>query len=270
MIDCHAHIGTLGARSATAAELSAYADELGLKRLVVSNLDAASVGGRDEEEPDANLMSLAEAESDPRFAPLYWVRLGEFDSHLRAFSGAMAEAPFAGAFFSPRWNDFSLDDERFDAYLDVLAHFDRVAVVHVASEARWRPMRIFDAVKRRPRTRVLLVGVGSGAAWKEVVEVASRCVQRGAPRIHISTSGAASAEVAAGVREAGAERWVFGSDALAHGADHVRRTRDALRSLQAAIPDAAYRAITMENANALFDFAKLDVVRANSGYGVGG
>lgn len=254
MIDANVCIGALNGCGATPDQLSAYVDELGGTRAIISNLDAVAEGAN-LDEPDANLAALSAQQRDARLTPLYWVRIGAYDSHPRALLGALESAPFVGAFFSPGWNRFRYDDPRLDTCLDVVERLQKVAVLHVGAEPHVRPIRAYEATRRHPQLRALLVGAGGGPQWKEAIDVVTRCERRDGARVYVATTGAKSAEIVAAIKQTNPQRWLFGSDFGAYDSEQAAQASRLIRSLQAHLPSAAHRAITHDNAEALFNLS---------------
>lgn len=254
IVDAHGHLGRLGARDCSLAQIRQYLDTCGLDHLLVSNLDAASAtaGGSDLDEAPANLTCLQTCRTEGRLVPLYWVRLGQFDASLRAFAGALAVEPFAGAFFAPLLNGFDGDDPRLDAYLSVLAKLRKPAVCCTGRDAPARPERIYNLARRHPSVAVVLCGAGGEIHWHEAVDLVARARQREDARLYLCTGRAAAEDVHAAVSSLGADRLLYGSDAICFGREHAGRCRAFLEHLREALGPEESARIVADNALELF------------------
>lgn len=253
IIDVHGHVGWLGERETNPAHLGAYLDACRVERLFVSNLNAAgSFGGGNVEETPANVECLTLCQDDPRLAPLYWVRLGQPDSHLHAFAGALEIEPFAGAIFAPTQNGFAAGDERLDPYMSVLAKLRKPALFLTSPQEAGRPAEVHELAKRHAGVPVVLCGAGGQAQWGEAVEVVGRAAERTDARLYLCTGRADAECVRAATDAIGTERLLFGSDAPFLKDRHAEHFNTMLAELHEALSPAAYAELTSENALRVF------------------
>jgi len=253
-VDIHGHIGSLGDRTFSLDGARRYLDACGVDRLLVSNLDAASVGpgARDLDEPDANVATLEACRQEPRLTAVYWVRPGRVDSNVHALAGALETEPFSGALFSPVRNDFAADDKRLDRYVQAVGKLNRVALFETARLENARPTRVYLIARRHPRVAVVLLNAGGDTHWPEAVDAVRRSIERSDARLYLATTRASAAEVAAAVEDLGARCVLFGSDATVHGEQHAARVQLQLDQLQAALAPAEFARVAGENAQELF------------------
>lgn len=237
LIDVHGHIGALGGRVYSHEWMRDYLKLCGVERVLVSNLDAASVGDRprDLDEFDANTACLAACREQPALAPVYWVRPGRFDSSLHAFAGAVESEPFFGAFFSPPFNQYEADAPMLDPYLAVLTKLDRPALVQVGVDDATRPERVYRLAQRHPRLPIILCNVAGNVHWHEALEVARQARTRESARLLIETSEASAENVREAVQALGANSVVYGSDATRLSERHAARARDLLQAIRQAL-----------------------------------
>ena len=250
----HGHVGRLGERVFSLAHMELYLDACGVQHMLVSNLDAAThhPGGADVEEAPANIACLEACRDDSRLVPLYWVRLGRVDANIHAFAGALDVEPFAGAVFAPGLNGFAADDPRLDAYLSVLAKIKKTAVFLCSHDDPGRPANIHPLARRHPQVPVVLCGVGGDTNWSEALDTVARAWQREEARLYLCTGRATVDDVLAAVGSAGAERILYGSDAVCLGAEHAEHSRLLLEQLKGALPPEAFEKVVGENAARLF------------------
>lgn len=237
IIDVHGHVGWLGERETDSAHLKAYLDACGVERIFVSNLNAAgSFGGGNVEEAPANVECLTLCQDDPRLVPLYWVRLGQLDSRLHAFAGALEVEPFAGTIFAPTHNGFAADDKRLDPYMAVLAKLGKPAFFLTSPRKTGRPAEVYELARRHPRTSFVLCGAGGAAQWGETLDVASQAREHADARLHVCTGRADARDILAAAEAIGTERLMFGSDATFLKAGHAEHFKTLLTELAEALP----------------------------------
>jgi predicted TIM-barrel fold metal-dependent hydrolase len=243
LIDAHVHLGRLGNRSHTAGDLKHYLDEIRAARAIVSNLDAAAgPGARDLDEMDANVACIEAARSDPRLAPLYWIRPGRADSNVYAFAGALDTESLVGAVLAPLWNDYLADDARLDRRIATLAKIDKPAFVLTGRENPCLPERAYNLARRHSRVTFILCCT-THAAWNDALEFVRQSIERGDARLSLTTSHATVDDVIAAVRAVGAERVLFGSDGLYFAREHSKHVRKTLDALAAGLPEDAYKKV---------------------------
>jgi predicted TIM-barrel fold metal-dependent hydrolase len=259
IIDAHGHIGRLAERQFTLPEMSRYLDACDVGHVLVSNLDAAShhPGAVNLEEGPANDACLRACREDARLVPLYWVRLGQVDSNIRAFGGALDMEAFVGALFSPRLNGFPADDARLAPYLSVLAKLKKVAFFHTSRDELGRPLTVYTLAKRHPRVPFVLCDAGGDMPWAEALDVVGRARRRRGARLSICTGRATTKEVVDAVAAVGAERVLFGSDALYFGPRHADHCQSFLDQLRALLKPAAFAKVTGDNAASLFQLERV-------------
>jgi predicted TIM-barrel fold metal-dependent hydrolase len=259
IIDVHGHIGRLAEREFSLTEMTQYLDSCAIGRALISNLDAASVplGASNLEETPANVACLRMCREDGRLVPLYWVRLGQIDSHVRAFAGALEIEPFVGAAFSPALNGFAADDTRLDSYLSVLAKRKRVALFHTSRDELARPAAVYTLAKRHPRVPVVLCDAGGDIHWGEAIDVVSRAWQREDARLYLCCGRATADELLAAVKALGAQRVVYGSEAPRLGPRHAEHYQALLDRLQESLVPEQFAQVTGRNAAELFRLAEI-------------
>jgi len=253
-IDIHGHMGAFDGRVSTPEETARYVEDAAIDHLLISNLDAASLGtgASNDDETDANLACLRLCASNPKLAPLYWVRLGRVDSNVRAFSGAMSVEDFVGAYFSAPLSEFDAGDKCIDAYLSVLARLKRPALFDTSPEDHAIPARAYAAARRHVGVVVILTNAGGEPHWEEAVDVVRVARQREDARLYLSTTRASTADIVAAVEQIGANQLMFGSDATHFGPQHAEYVLERLERLREALDPRDYARITETNALACF------------------
>ncbi len=255
LVDVHAHIGQLSAAAARPTRIGLYAGTCGLDAVLVSNQDAAAEprGAANQDEVDANETCLTACRSQSRLVPLYWVRAGQFDSQPDAMAGALATEPFAGVVFAPAANHYEADDPLLNPYLTALERTVRPALFCVTDAPAATPARVVRLAERHPRVPVILCCCGGSADTRAALldAVGSAC-KRKAADVYVDTSHADGDGIRAAIRALGADRVLFGTDALRHGDAHIPRTIALLDELRKTVPGVEFEQVAGGNAARLF------------------
>lgn len=226
----------------------------GVDRLFVANLAAADVehGGDDLDEPTANVAVLEFAMKHAFVSPLYWLRVGQFDSNLHAVAGAMASEPFVGAVLAPHWHGFRIDDVTVDPSFELLGRIQRPALVLASPSELARPAHVYAIARRHPRVPVVLCGGASNTHLREALDVLQIAIEREDANLYLDTSGAAVGDIVSLIRKIGPERVLFSSGGrLGEPADEPG-THEWITELEQAIPAAQFVRVMSGNATKLF------------------
>lgn len=252
LIDVHAHIGAVADRSYDAEILRQYATTCRVDVVLVSCADRTTAGEA-LDEADANAACLKACEANPRFAPLYWVRPGRFDSHPQAFAGALGSAPFVGAVFCPALHGYELDDEaRLDPYMTALSRVRRPAVIALSGSGPVHGAHVYAFARKWSKTPLVLCGALGCAGRDDLLDTIRHASKRGDAAIYVDTAHADADEIARATAALGARRVLFGTDACGGGMAQIAQTQRLLRQLRETLPADAYARVTAENARELF------------------
>ncbi len=257
-IDARTHLGRFGPQDYTLDQLVDYQRRCGLDRLIVSNLDAASVGSgaANKDEPIANGECLDLCAKQRGWHALYWVRPGQVDHSPHAMAGALLGEPFAGLLLAPELNGFSLESTALEPVLTVAASVKKPVFIRVSEKAGARPIDAYVFSRRVPQTAFVLFGTDGLALWSEAIEAVTRAKSRGDARLFVETSGASCAEIASTVEMIGPERLLFGSNACRNAEEHARNVRALWDDLGNALPPPVVRRILGENTAGLLGLMK--------------
>jgi predicted TIM-barrel fold metal-dependent hydrolase len=241
---------------------------MGIDVALVSNLAAASHGpdALDADEVVANMACATFCSHRTRLLPLYWVRPGRTDSHVRALRGAMLDESFFGAVLAPQLNDFSADADMLDPYLLVLARLGRPALVHCGRDERAAPARVYALARRHPDVSFILYGALADIHRAESLDAARHAAERGDARLILDVARATPEVVLGAIRRLGARQLVFGSstrlsDSSAAPQPATTGTPDeapaalspaSFDALRRELPAEAWNRIAGETASALF------------------
>ena len=251
LIDVHGHIG----RDTPPSRVGTYAGVCGVDWVLVSNRDAAvePAGAANVDETDANVACLEACRARAHLVPLYWVRPGRTDSNLHALAGALDSEPFAGVVFCPCEGGFDVSDPQVEPYLRILGTVGRPGLFCIGRDPRAAPAKVYEQARRQPRTPIVLCGCGAGEAERDaMLDVARQAQRRQDANLYVDTSHAGAAKIRTAVKLLGAERVLFGTDALRYGDSHVPRHITLLEELRGSMPPADLDQVTGGNAVRLF------------------
>lgn len=255
LIDAHVHVGRAPASAGTVQHLAEYLSACAVTTALVSNADAAGLpaGAANLDETEAALACLRFTSGRPNTAPLYWVRPGRPDSHPFALAGALLEAGFRGAVFSPVLNDFAADDfDLLRPYLHVLERLGAPAAFHTARDERAAPAKIYALARKHPTVPLLLYEAAADVHLHEALDCVKRAASRGDAQLLLETSRTSADEALALVRSAGPDRVLFGSDAPHYGAGQTQRCRAVIERLRGELPADAAARVLAQNAARIF------------------
>lgn len=253
IIDVHGHIGAFADRSIVSERLIEFVESGCVDRVLISNLDAASHGdgAQDIHEADANLACLDLHRTQPKLLPVYWVRVGRFDSDVHAYAGALDSEPFLAALFAPHRNGFGTDDPELTPYLAVLGDAKKPAIFLTDADEPARPTAVYTLAKRYPHIAFLLSGVSSGPAWREALDCIERSVLRRDARLYLESSNASADEMVEAIQVVGDDHLLFGSDAVTTD-QHTESCKRLLSELREKTDRKVFQRVTSENACRLF------------------
>lgn len=251
LVDIHAHYSS----ALPASRLSQYAGLTGLDLVLVSNRDAASdgEGACNLDEAAANLATLQHCQTYPRLAALYRIRPGRVDSNVHAMVGALATEPFFGVVLAPGEQGFDLADELLDSYLTALLPSRHPVVVCIANDERGTPEKAYALGRRHRRLPLVLCAAGADEQRSAgILNVVRDAAQRGDANLLLDTSHRSGDAVRRAIDTVGAERVLFGSDALSYQDAHVPRHIALLDELRKSLAPETFRLVMGENATRVF------------------
>lgn len=234
----------------------------GIRLVLASNLDAASVPGRsrdlDEEAANEAMAGAARRHFD-RLRALFWARPGDGSpDRARDFLGrpgpdGEGTPLFAGIKLHPEMNDFPADASAVDGYLEAARDGGVPVVVHSdEKDDRAHPRRILALARRHPSVPVVLYHMGFEGPHDAAIEAARAAREAGDARLFLETSQAAPEAVLRAIRAVGSGRVLFGTDATYYGRDHYASYRGLLEALDGALDAADRDRILRENARRIF------------------
>ncbi len=251
LIDIHGHIST----DTPATRVATYAGVANIDYVLISNRDAARVGddARDWDEATANSATLAAAREHQRLRPLYWLRPGQVDSNIHAIAGALASEPFAGAQLAPAEVGVALSDGVLGAYLDTLALVEKPLAICIGNDNLTIPDDAYELARSHPRVPIVLCGCNASTERRnEMADVVRWTSQRNDADLYLDTSHATAPGIAAIVSAVGAERVLFGTNALSYDDTHLPRHIALIDELRATLSPADAETVLSQNAARIF------------------
>jgi len=251
-LDSHLHVSGRGS------------GQLGLRSFLIA-ADSAGMRGGIVSWPEHRLLDRL-ALSEAGLWPLVWVRPGETkrsELRLRLASG------FVGIKLHPTGDDYRADDPALDPYIDIAAEMGVPVACHSAPGDA-DPDHIRRLAERFPSVPVILYHTYLGPREGRVRAMRHAMEQ---PNLLLETSWCGWRDVLAFVDRVGAQRVLFGSDAVADGHSHYLRDppnvegretyNQGLVSLVRALGPADARKVMSDNTRRVFG---LDIDLAANGW----
>jgi len=224
LIDSHTHIGTILDFDLPQEALIRTMDRYGVDRAVVSNIEGAEFDhscvplGKDvvREQIGVNQVTIDFAKSNPgRIFPLVWVMpaTGGVTEDFKRFI-TQNRNDIYGLKFHPYLNQSPVDSELALPYIRLAAEYDLPVVVHTASSDESDPLRVESVARAFPGTRFLLVHMGLYTDNEESINLILKY-----PNIYGDTTWVKPQNAMRLIGRGGAEKIMFGTDALVLGED---------------------------------------------------
>ncbi|URA11062.1 amidohydrolase family protein [Thermospira aquatica] len=252
MIDSHAHL-SLGKIYAAFGEdkLLMAMESAGIHYGVVSLLDVMEYGHQHQSDP---LPTLSEWEgarmiskqcTSSRLFPLVWAR--PHDEKKEDFFEWLAEnhQKFYGFKFHPFHSRTPLDHSVWEPYFRFAAKYGWPVVVHTAADEFSRPELVKSWIEKYPQVSFVLIHMGLYTDHEEAVKMVANY-----PNVFGDTTWVLEEKIWSILERCGAEKILFGSDALVGGEDTYAFYQGFLSRLQE-FPEL-FSLITHENAKKIF------------------
>ncbi len=253
VIDIHAHIGSFAGFDLSIATLLANVQRHKIRLALISNIDGAELPEtRNLDETAANNITLETIQLYPEvFRGLAWARPTDgAPANLEPF---LRDHHFVGIKLHPEMNHFAADDSLVDGYLSLCEKYDVPAVFHCGkSGSNSAPRKIYRAAQRHPTVAVILYHMGFKGPHDDALAVVKESLQNRDARLYLETAQADPPAVLHAVKELGAERVLFGSDATYYGKDHYERYAALSELLRQQLRDEDFAKVMWGNAERLF------------------
>lgn len=253
IIDIHAHIGSFQGFDLSLETLLANLQQHNLSIALISNIDGAELPEtRNLDEQAANRITLEIVQAYPHLLRgLAWARPN--DGAPDSLEPFLRDHHFVGVKLHSEMNHFAADDSLVDGYLALCARYAVPAVFHSGkSSSNSDPMKIYRAAQRHPTVPVILYHMGFKGPHDDAITVVKESMQKGDARLYLETAQANPQAVLRAVKELGAERVLFGTDATYYGKDHYARYLPLIDLLRQELSDEEYQKVMHGNAIRLF------------------
>jgi len=255
-IDIHAHIGSFAGFDLSTETLLANLKQYNIQLALISNIDGAQLPGttRNLDEKTANQITLETVRKYPDvLRGLAWARPTDPNGSPANLEPFLHDQQFVGIKLHPEMNQFAADDSLVDGYLSLCAKYNVPAVFHSgATGSNSDPKKIYRAAARHPTVPVILYHMGFKGPHEQAIAVVKESLQKRNAQLYLETAQADPQAVLRAVKELGAERVLFGTDATYYGKDHYARYIPLMELLRRELSDDEFIKVMCGNAIRLF------------------
>ncbi len=261
VIDIHAHIGSFRGFDLKTETLLSNIRRFNIRLALISNIDGAHLPGTtlNLDENSANQMTLQTVQEYPGLLrALAWARPTDPDGSPANIEPFLRDHGFVGVKLHPEMNQFAADDTLVDGYLELCAKYEVPAVFHCgAVGSNSGPEKIYTAAKRHPTVAVIFYHMGFTGAYQQAISVVKESIVAKDANLYLGTAQADPHFVLAAVKELGADRVLFGTDATYYGQNHYEEYTDFVKLLHENLSESDFAKVMHGNAIKLFRFGFL-------------
>ncbi len=256
IIDAHAHIGSFRGYDLSTENLLANIERFGVRLALISNIDGAHLPERtlDLDENSANRITLETVRKHPgKLRGLAWSRPSDPQGSPANLEPYLREHGFVGVKLHPDMNQFPADSACVDGYLALCAKYEVPAVFHSGAKGENSgPEKIYAAAKRHPDVPIVLYHMGFLGPHNDAIATVKESLQKKDAQLYLETSQADPEAVLQAIKELGADRVLFGTDATYYGQQHYERYIAMIDKLQKNLSTGDFAKVVRENAKRLF------------------
>ena len=259
VVDAHGHVGDFEGFDLDLEHLLKNAERYGVEKVLVSNVDGAELEETANlDEVETNRRALEIIEQHPELLRgIVWTRPtdGSAEAVVPFLAKRLAngERAFVGLKIHPEMNDFPADDPRVDPYFELAAERGVPVVYHCGKPGtNSAPSKILGAARRHPDVPVILYHMGFKGPHEPAIDAVRAAVVREEADLYLGTAQADPAAVVRAVTELGADRVVFGTDAVYYGAEHYEHYEPMIEALDEALSKEDLALVLGGNARRLF------------------
>jgi uncharacterized protein len=257
VIDVHGHIGSYKGYDLDTTTLLSNIARYGVRLVLVSNIDGADLPGttRNLDETAANQATVEIVrQNKDKLRGLVWTRPEDgAPAKIEPFLKDNKERIFVGMKIHPDMNHFPADDARVDGYLRLCAKYKLPAVFHSGKRnTDSDPTKIYAAARRHPRVPVILYHMGFGRDHAHAIAVAKEALTKKDAQLYVETAQAEPEAVLDAIKQLGADRVLFGTDATYYGKEHYARYEKLVALLKEKLAAKDYAKVMRGNAERLF------------------
>ncbi|MBQ9460793.1 MAG: amidohydrolase family protein [Clostridia bacterium] len=236
IIDTHVHIGDMLNFVLTKEDVIASMERFGIDHSIVSSLNAAEFDHMLRPVPPKYQHSQLECLEDViSFAKEYpskisaavWVRPYNEKADYDLYKAINDNRRYIKAIkFHPYHSNLPFDGKESEPFIELAQHYGLPVVVHTGGCDAASCVRVYNAARRFPKTRFVMVHMGLGTDNSEAIELISRL-----PNLYGDTTWVPVASTLKLIEKAGIEKIMFGSDNPIDGPETYLHNRTGDRSL---------------------------------------
>lgn len=253
IIDVHGHIGEFSGFDLSLETLLKNVKENNIEYVFVSNIDGAAIRAtKNGDEKDINEETYRVCTQNSNLKPLAWAKPGGSKASADKIEPFLRDKHFYGIKFHPDFNNFSASSNEVIPYLKLCEKYHVPALFHCGSSPRSNAEEIYKAAKKFPTVPFVLYHINFNGDYASSIAVAKQAKEKKDAIIYLETAQATQDAVIRAIKEVGADRVVFGTDATYFGRYHYQYYAPILKAVKAAVPAADFRHYIHDNAVELF------------------
>ncbi len=266
IIDTHVHTGNMLNFVMTERDVLYSMDRYGIDYSIVSSINAAEFDHDLKPVPKKYQYSQTEclnyvvdfAKKYPkRIGAAVWVKPHGEKADFELYNAVEKNRKYIKAVkFHPYHSNEPFDSDKVEPFIELAEHYGLPVTVHTGGSDAASCIRVYNMAKRHPHTNFVMVHMGLGTDNKEAIQLVSKL-----PNLYGDTTWVPIQSTLLLIKEAGAEKIVFGSDNPIDGKDTYWCNRQGDRSLyqeyfnefKSMVTEKDYELIMHGNAERLFN-----------------
>lgn len=258
IIDVHAHIGEFKGYDLSLSSLLATMSESKIQCAFVSNIDGAALSGvtADTDEQTTNEKTLQVTKENSQLKPLFWAKPGAKGSSVEIAEKFLRDNKFYGIKFHPDFNSFPANSPAVMPYLSLCEKYKVPALFHCGGSSRSSAKVIYEAAKKFPTVPFVLYHMGFNTDHEEAIEVAQMAKTKKDALIYLEISHVEASNIIKAIKTVGADRVVFGTDAVYYGRNHYDNYLGTLQKVKQGISPSEFQLFIHKNAVELFHISE--------------
>ncbi len=252
VIDVHAHIGQYKGRGCSPEAMLAHIEAFGLAKALVSNI----AGATGSSEHETNLETVGWVRAHPtRLKGILWALPTRSDPGLieKFLKDDAYRDVFVAIGLFPAFNGYAVDFPMAVAYLELCEKY-RIPAFYPCgpSGSGADPRAIYRIAKNFPRVKILISPSSLLGRADNLIATVRESRLQGDAELYLGTANMELDDVLAAVRDLGADRVLFGTEACFHDEDSYGQYQALVADLKRRLSAADFAKLTRENAIALF------------------
>ena len=236
IIDTHVHIGNMLNFVLTKEDVLYSMQQYGISHSIVSSLNAAEFDHQLRPVPPkyqhSQLECLYDAvsfakEHPSKISAAVWVRPFNEKADYELYKAINDNRKYIKAIkFHPFHSNVPFDSEQTAPFIELAEHYGLPVVVHTGGADAASCARVYQAAKRFPKTKFVMVHMGLGTNNLEAIDLIAKL-----PNLYGDTTWVPLKSTMKLIQTAGIGKTMFGSDSPIDGPDTYLHNRTGQRSL---------------------------------------